>query len=126
MTYAQTTYHTRKAQGLCVRCCKPGAMKPNGVRSPLCEQHLREKQSYKKPVVSPYDVIPWQQEPPRAKYVPDYLKNLPALPADCPRCQAMLHPFLMDVEGEYFQAVYCICCGFIVDQLAWKNKLEAA
>ena len=125
--HSKTHYHKRKAEGLCVRCAVPAYRHPSGRLSPLCYQHMREKQSIKPREVSmDYDALPGEPEPPRPKYLADYMRNLPELPDQCPRCKAQLLPYQMEIDSDYLPAVICVNCSFQVDQLAWKNKLEAA
>ena len=126
MTPTMIFYRKRKEIGLCLRCSDPGYLKPNGIRSPLCYKHFREKQSLKPYEVQSSDVLDSEAQAPREKHQAEYLKHLPELPSNCPRCQAMLLDDWLEVEMAYNPAKRCPNCAWYCDQFMYANKLYGA
>ena len=127
MTKTILHYRKMRLKGACVKCGAPAAGKADGGFSSLCPVHLEEHRSSKPWQITAVDeAIPCKPEPPRAAYQAEYLKGLPPLPRQCPRCTAQLFPCLMAIDLNYLPAVQCVNCGFGVDQVAWRNKLVGA
>lgn len=124
MSYMLKHYHSRKSKGLCVRCGEGAAVKRDGTLSSLCEAHLAENRSSKPWKIQSVDeAVPCATEPPRPAYQADYLKGLPPLPRQCPRCASMLLPSKLEVDLVYVDAVRCYACAWYSDSFMLKNKM---
>lgn len=59
--------------------------------------------------------------PPRAAYVPEDFKKLPALPTQCPKCRAAVIPYDLELNMVYVPGVRCLTCGFQADRFLLSN-----